>query len=257
MRIISNLDGPGSVPDRPSGTLLVGSIDVEWSKNYRVINGNRAFCYSIIWLTVPTGNRRSADLSRLRFHYTSGYLDRDGERRHLVKLVAADLAAAQGADHLVGHQLCSDLAVLTANTAPATPRAVTTARTAWANRRTDPNRRVIDTRFDTNHLLAGASRRLVDVCTELRLDVTQPELAGTSMTALHRRWLTDGDTEARERITVLNLRHSLSAALVAARAAGYGTWQAPLKVNGMLATDLDGRLGWLAHPTFRALTEET
>lgn len=46
------------------------------------------------------------------------------------------------------------------------------------------------------HVLSGASRRLVDVRGELRLDVTQPELARKSMTALHRDWLERGDTEA-------------------------------------------------------------
>jgi hypothetical protein len=40
------------------------------------------------------------------------------------------------------------------------------------------------------------------------------------MTALHRDWLTSADTEARERVTVLNVRHSLSTALVALRATG-------------------------------------
>jgi hypothetical protein len=72
---------------------------------------------------------------------------------------------------------------------------------------------------DAGHVLACQSRRLVDVCADLRLDVTQPELRGTSMTALHRRWLELADTTAREKITVLNLRHSLSTAMVAARAA--------------------------------------
>jgi hypothetical protein len=46
------------------------------------------------------------------------------------------------------------------------------------------------------------------VCAELKLDVSQPELAGRSMTALHRDWLTRDDTQARERVTVLNLRRS-------------------------------------------------
>jgi hypothetical protein len=257
VRVLSSLDGPGSTPDCPPGSLLVASIDVEWSKNYRITDGNRAFCYSIIWLTIPRDGRQPVDLARLRFDYTSTYLDHDGERRRLVRLAAADLAAAEAADHLVGHQLCSDLAVLTANTTPRTPEPVTAARTAWAARRGDPRGRIIDTRFDTNHLLSGRSRRLVDVCAELGLNVTQPELAGASMTALHRRWLATAHTEARERITVLNLRHSLSAALVALLAAGCGTWRAPLNVNAMLAAGLDGQLGWIYHPTFRALTEET
>jgi hypothetical protein len=59
--------------------------------------------------------------------------------------------------------------------------------------------RFLDTRYDAGHLLASQSRRLVGVCVEVRLDVTQPELRGTSMTALHRRWLQDGDVAARER----------------------------------------------------------
>jgi hypothetical protein len=112
---------------------------------------------------------------------------------------------------------------------------------------------VIDTRFDAGHLLSGTSRRLVDVCGELRLDVTQPELARKSMTALHRDWLEHGDTEARERVTVLNLRHSLSTAYVAMRAAGLLTWRQPLNVNASLAQQWAGRVGWLDHPTFQAL----
>lgn len=105
-------------------------------------------------------------------------------------------------------------------------------------------------------MLFGRSRRLVDVCGELDLDVTQPELARKSMTALHRDWLTNRDVEARERITVLNLRHSLSTALVGLRAAGELTWPKPVNVNTMVATALAGRLGWLDHPTFRALLPE-
>jgi hypothetical protein len=250
------MDGPGSVPDRPPGSTLIASIDVEWSKNYRIKNGNRAFCYSIIWLTVPTSRRRSWNPTRLRFHYTSAYLDHEDERHELVTMAAADLTAAQKADHLAGHQLCSDLAVMAANTTPDTPQPVTDTHMAWRTRRSNSHQWMIDTRFDAGHLLTGPSRRLVDVCDELGLDVTQPELCRTSMTALHRRWLDHHDTEARERITVLNLRHSLSTALVAARALG-GLRRTPFNVNTLLAANLGTQLGWLAHPTFLALTKET
>jgi hypothetical protein len=191
----------------------------------------------------------------LPFWATSVYLDHDDERSALVESAAADIAAAHAAaDLIVGHQLCSDLAVLTANAGAAVPTALVVARQAWRDRRApDQQRRIIDTRFDAGHLLAGASRRLVDVCGELHLDVTQPELARKSMTALHRDWLTHADTEARERVTVLNLRHSLSTAYVALRAAGHVTRAGPLNINTMLAAGLAGRVGWLDHPTFRAL----
>lgn len=255
MRVIGDLGGPGQVPRRRPGTLLVASIDVEWSKNYRVANGNRAFCYSIVWLAVPAdGGSPVVVDAGLPFDCTSVYLDDDDERRELVEMAAADVAAAaESADLIAGHQLCSDLAVLAANAAPDIPAALAAARRAWRERRGDPRRRIIDTRFDAGHLLAGTSRRLVDVCGELSLDVTQPELARASMTALHRDWLTRADTEARERVTVLNLRHSLSTALVAMRTAGQITWQAPLNVNAMIPTGLGRHIGWLNHPTFRAL----
>jgi hypothetical protein len=74
------------------------------------------------------------------------------------------------------------------------------------------------------------------------------------MTALHRTWLASGSTEARERITVMNLRHSLSAALVALRVAGWGTWTLVLNVNDLLDAELAGTFAWIDHPTFRALT---
>ena len=45
---------------------------------------------------------------------------------------------------------------------------------------------------------------------------------------------------------MLNLRHSLSTALVAARAAGLASWQAGLNVNRILAAGLDGAFGWPA-----------
>lgn len=66
------------------------------------------------------------------------------------------------------------------------------------------------------------------------------------MTALHRRWLESGDVPAREKITVLNLRHSL----VAARAAGLARWQPGLSVNRLLAAELGDAFGCLAHPVF-------
>ena len=137
--------------------------------------------------------------------------------------------------------------------------AIAAAADAWRRRHQEPSRvpRFLDTRYDTGHILACGSRRLVDVCADLRLEVTQPELRGTSMTALHRRWLERAETSAREKITVLNLRHALSTALVAAHAAGLASWRPGLNVSTMLAAGLDNTLGWLSDPVFTALLEET
>jgi hypothetical protein len=76
------------------------------------------------------------------------------------------------------------------------------------------------------------------------------------MTALHRRWTEHGETTAREKITVLNLRHSLSTAIVAARATGVARWHPGLNVNRLLAAQLGSTLGWTASPAFTALLGE-
>ncbi|MBB5874645.1 hypothetical protein F4553_008079 [Allocatelliglobosispora scoriae] len=250
MIVRSNVGGPGATLTRRARTLLAASVDVEWSKNYKIKNGNRPFCYSIAWVEIPH-RRTAADLTAARWGYTSVYLDDDTERPDLIDLAAHDLSAALShADFVTGHQLSSDLAVLAANT-DNVPQAIRTAQQAWRDRRTD--HKVTDTRYDAGAILTGQSRRLVDVCTELDLDVTQPELARKSMTALHRDWLTTRDTEARERVTVLNLRHSLSTALVALRARDHGTWTSTLNTNQMLSDQLRGEFDWITTPTFQQL----
>jgi hypothetical protein len=112
---------------------------------------------------------------------------------------------------------------------------------------------VVDTRYDIDDALSGKSRRLVDVCDELQLGVTQPELLGISMTALHRRWIVSQAVTARERITILNLRHSLSTALVALTTTYGASWSGQLNVNRLLMTELVGQYQWLSTPVFQSL----
>jgi len=256
--INSNVTGSGLVPRHPPGVRLLAAMDVEWSKNYRIRRGNVPFCYSVVWLAL-SADGASTSLEATRFWYTSAYVQNASEGADLVAGADAALACLmQHASLIAGHQLCSDLGVLAAADAAARPAAAVAA-AAWRRRREECSGqpRFLDTRYDTGHLLACRSRRLVDVCADLLLDVTQPELRGTSMTALHRRWLELGDVTAREKITVLNLRHSLSTAMVAARAAGLAHWQPGLNVNRLLARELGDAFGWLAHPVFTALLGES
>lgn len=210
MIINTNIAGPGAVLAYPPGMMLVGAVDVEWSKDYRIRDANVPFCYSVAWLPVPHDSS-PAVMDGARFWYWSAYVQDASETADLVASAAAALAGLLGhAGLIAGHQLCSDLAVLAGAAGDPLPPAVTAAQAAWRRRRqpAPSGPRILDTRYDIGHLLAGSSRRLVDVCAELGLEVTQPELRGTSMTALHRRWLGDGDTGAREKISVLNLRHA-------------------------------------------------
>lgn len=255
MIVTTNIPGTRRrAPRRPAGTRLWASLDVEWTKNYRIRNGNKPFCYSAVYISLPTADQ-SIELDELPFRYISAYVEEPDETGTLLAS-ANDIVrtAFACADRVTGHQFTSDLGVL-ANAASDPLPDIAAARTAWLDRRTADlsGRQVIDTRYDTAHILTCTSRRLVDVCTDLGLDVTQPELHRTSMTALHRDYLTTGSPEARERISVLNLRHSLSTALVALRATGQARWTGTLNVNRVLAAGLGDAFAWLDHPTFTGL----
>jgi hypothetical protein len=251
MIINSNLGGLGRAPTRRAGHRLVASLDVEWTKNYKIKNGNVPFCWSVTWLHIP--GLPTAPLP-IGFQFTSAYVTSNDETQDLITAADTEITIILShADLVVGHQVSSDLAVL-CNASQRPLSGVQRLRRQWHHRReAAPGPAVIDSRYDTDNILAGPSRRLVDVCTELGLDVTQPELARTSMTALHRVWLSDQDPEARERITVLNLRHGLSAAYVALRSGGLAAWDSPLNVNQLLNQQLDGRFAWLNSPAFRQL----
>ncbi|WP_351234595.1 hypothetical protein [Streptomyces sp. NPDC002133] len=255
MITISSLSRPTQPPAPRTGVVRLASIDVEWTKNYRITNGNKPFCYSIVWLDLPAD--RSTDLADIAFEYTSVYVEEPGEQDQLVATAANTFrAVTEHADIVTGHQLCADLGVL-AKSAPAPNPHLDRARSHWKGRRAnDAEKRYIDTRYDAGHLLEGASRRLVDVCTELGLDVTQPELQRVTMPGWHRKWTDERVVEGRERVSVLNLRHSLSTAYVAARVADLGHW-APdgLNVNKALAEGTKGAWAWLEHPTFTNLLE--
>jgi hypothetical protein len=68
--IITGSSEPGAAPACPRGTALLASVDVEWTKNYRVPDGNVPFCYSVVWLTVPSSASR-VDLGGTGFSWIS------------------------------------------------------------------------------------------------------------------------------------------------------------------------------------------
>ena len=60
---------------------------MEWTKNYRVKNGNVPFCYSVAWLRLPVA-RGDFDLGAIGFSYASLYVGTAEETQELV--TAAD-----------------------------------------------------------------------------------------------------------------------------------------------------------------------
>src|ERR1700741_4787834 len=123
-------DAPGR-KTRQSVSLL--SLDVEWTKNYRITGGNRPFCYSIVLLQVPLQCHRLDRIS-LQFSYKAVYAECLEEAVELVTRAEIDLRAAMAkADVVCGHQLTSDLAVLL-QASRRSARTVSAIRRLWHRR---------------------------------------------------------------------------------------------------------------------------
>jgi hypothetical protein len=227
------------------------AFDVEWTKNFRAEGAARAFCYSLACIEFRP--ERSADERVWRIGLKSLYVDDPQEEEELLTRLASDMKDAVAAGcTLAGHQLSSDLSIISSRSTRALdgPGALTEL---WRLRRDSHPPRVVDTRYDTDHLLHGTSRRLVDVCVELGLDVTQAEISG-SMTAMHKKFLATHDESIRERLVAMNLRHSLSTAVVALTALKYRPVR-PLNINRLLYDAMWDQLDYFESSAFRGLAE--
>jgi hypothetical protein len=255
VRLATNLQHaalPNDITERPFARTepLVVGLDCEWTKNYRLPGQSRLFCYSLVFVPRPTGAVPLGQaLTRVGFR--SLYLDPHDEIGRILEQLDRDLRdILEPGNVLVGHQLCTDLAVADANSGGSLS-GVVAARAAWRDRRIDPV--VFDTRFDLDgHLGTGPSRRLVDVCEHAGLGVYQPELRGSSLTAMHGRFLATADDAVYERVAVMNLRHSLSCVALALAGLGLAILE-PLNLNLVLRDHLWDRIPYVDSPEFDEL----
>jgi hypothetical protein len=236
----------------PSDDLVLG-FDLEWTKNYRVRSGNKPFCFSFVYFAPSVD---LADVEALEFGVVSRYVECEIESPHLIQAadrILGDLMQKKLV--VVGHQCSSDMTVLIGNTSGLRPDHFVRLRQAWRNRRhaqPDSALAVFDTRYDLDSFLAGKSRRLVDVCTECNLDVTQPEIK-SSMTGMQRDFYRTQDSGIRQRLTVVNIRHSLSAALLYCYfRRGYKPAKT-VNVNKIIYNNLQNHLDYVREQQFEAL----
>ena len=227
---------------------FIVALDVEWTKNYRIKNGQRPFCYSLVVLSYPS-SKLIPQSYPASFWFRSLYVSTANEEQELISALDTDLKYCLSADTvLAGHQLSSDLSVVKSASRLPVPN-IQRVYKLWQARRTNKRRNIIDTRNDIDHSLSSKSRRLVDVCEELLLGVRQPELLKASMTRLHTCYLDSADEYIREKIIVLNLRHSLSTAIAASLGVGW-TEKASRNVNTLLRSELNGRLEYISSHEF-------
>ena len=240
---------------KPSSKLKkpVISFDLEWTKNYRIKNGSQPFCYSFVLLDAA----RTLPNVPIRFAVFASYIQCKEETSDLI--AHADTTLGQLLQDypdaaIVGHQLSSDISVILNHESGQNSPHFSKIREAWHTRRQSlfATPIVFDTRYDLEGFLTGPSRRLVDVCEECNLLVMQPEIAA-SMTKMQNDYLLSQDSTIYEKLMTLNIRHSLSAALLYSFFLSGHLRTHSLNVNQTLFANLRHELGYIRSDPFRAL----
>lgn len=193
------------------------SLDTEWTKNYKIKNGNKPFAFSIIFFNDDI-EKMDIINEKLQFKFISVYIDSAEEFPQLINLLNEYLDSSKF-KLLVGHQVISDLHTFV-HYSEHYNNINSNNINKWISYFKDRknNNRIFDTRFDIKNRLTTKSRRLVDVCFDMKIrnqkdPYKQPEL-NKSMTALHREFIQNKDNSIREKLSVMNIRHNLSSILV-------------------------------------------
>ncbi len=211
MKIIKNID------EKELKNYNCISLDTEWVKNYKIKNGNKPFAFSIIFFNDDIKNVDIINES-LQFKFVSVYVDNDDEFPELINILNKYLDSSKF-NLLLGHQVISDLHTFV-HYSEHYNNINSNNIIKWISFFKDRknNNRIFDTRFDIKNRLTTRSRRLVDVCFDMKIRnqkdlYKQPEL-NKSMTTLHREFIQNKDDSIREKLSVMNIRHNLSSILV-------------------------------------------
>lgn len=236
----------------PSFHNVIVGLDVEWTKNYRITNGNRAFCFSLV--SVRQDHYVLSSLEQdLTFNFHLYYVDSEEECQQLCQHADRLVAQVLNAQNvIVGHQFSSDISVLLACADERLP-ATSALQHAWRTRNQPQESstiRVFDTRYDLG-TPKEESHRLVDVCNTWNLAVMQPEIS-SSMTKMQRDFYSNQSVLIREKIAVLNIRHSLSSILLYLFHL-YGRPIRTMNINEILYRNLAGKFDYVESAPFRSL----
>lgn len=244
----------------PASNCLIG-FDAEWTKNYKIKNGNVPFCFSIVAVKRTDITVEKLVDGKIPFKYIQIYCENRDETIALLKSAneyAGYIINSLETCVLCGHQVSSDYSVLINMGCAKGLDSLDNLRELqriWHTREKEPVKRTVDTRYDVDRPFMGKSHRLVDICNDFKLDVSQPELKNLSMTKLQNEFYDKGDYSIYERIAVMNLRHSLSAiVLYWLNSQNNDEFNLiPIKINKTMQYNLLEDFDWIQSNTFNQL----
>jgi len=233
-------------------------IDTEWVKNYKIRNGNIPFCFSIV--VIKNNIRYNIFKEEIKFEYLQYYSESIDQTNDLIinfNSALIKLSSSKYPSNIIcGHQLCSDLSTffnygryMKLNNLCGIKNFIN----KWNNRNVNENINFIDTRYDLINNKFGKSRRLVDLCVDIGLKVTQIELGSKSMTKMYKDYLVSHDNNICEKLSILNLRHNLSTILLFILAQQIQYSHKKLNVNSILTKNLSSDFMWVNSNEFLSL----
>lgn len=227
---------------------FIVAFDLEWTKNYSLKNGNSPFCFSFVYFDpISSGN----NFESLAFGFFTGYTESKDERHQLIESANTFLGALLNKKCvIVGHQLSSDIGVILAEEG-ANTKNFEILKDFWHCRKKATNNiiSIFDTRYDLGSFIIGRSRRLVDICEELNMNVFQPELS-SSMTKMQNNFYESRDIRILEKLSVLNIRHSLSSAVLYNRFSNGADAEEMVSINKIIYNNLRDTFDYVKSPEF-------
>ncbi len=252
----------GSLSDITSHCII--GFDAEWTKNYKIKNGNIPFCFSVVTVGGQELSFNKLNKGNIKFKYIQYYCENREDFKELVAIANLWLDKILNVldnSVLCGHQISSDFSVLynfgVANDVGSLIH-IERIREEWRKRKENNPVHIMDTRYDIVQTFLGESRRLVDMCNDFELDVTQPELKKLSMTKLQNIFYETKDENIYERISVMNLRHSLCAVVLywLNGKINNAEQRKPLNINKSIYNCLKGDFSWVASKEFSVLLRD-
>lgn len=232
-------------------------FDVEWTKNFRIKNANKAFCYSVVWVSDLAACNVNYLEDTLHFGFKMNYVESDtaDECQQMCDEANKHVASfLNPRNTVVGHQFTSDIGVLLACSEHKLD-AIETLKKSWQSRNQTEAKQVnvFDTRYDLPDSKEVESNKLVNVCPVWQLNVLQPEING-SMTKMQRDFYARKKQHhlIMEKIAVLNIRHSLSSVLLYLFYL-HGKPDHMVNINTILYRNLKDTFDYVRSPAFATL----
>lgn len=203
----------GKIP----GKKRIVAIDTEWAKNWKAEEKVVPFCCSFhtIYIDNILGTINLDDVCMESETYFRSHAD--STQGYIDKVEKILFSYINDNTIFVGHQLSSDLHTFVQNSKNRLDNVLYLIESLRLRKKKDAGEilNVIDTRYDIKNRIRGnGGEKLRNVSLRYRVYAIQNELNEISLTKMYNQYVIDGDVEKREKLSVMNWRHSFQTALV-------------------------------------------